>query len=154
MNMNRKQRLLTVVIVMFGLFTLSNVASAATKKNHHNGHQLLAGKGKTDGNHVIDKKGHYTTSVDTKGGKVAGVHVHHDTKGEIPVKKYKTHKKLAQAGAHLMNASLHLVQDMDMGTVYIGYSYVDDDGNEEIYWFPYDEVIDGDTGAVEYIAEN
>jgi hypothetical protein len=38
-----------------------------------------------------------------------------------------------------------------MGTVYIGYSYVDDDGNEEIYWFPAEEIVDGDTGAVEYV---
>jgi len=28
---------------------------------------------------------------------------------------------------------------------------VDDFGNEEIYWFPYDMILDGDTGAVEYI---
>lgn len=154
MNMNFRRWLLPSVVVIFGVFAPANGAVAAAKAHHHhNGHQLLAAN-KTDGHHVIDKKGHYTTAVDVKGGKVAGVHVVHDTKGEIPVKKYKTHKKLAQVtGPHVTYASLFLGQDQDMGTVYIGYAYIDDDGNEEIYWFPYDEVIDGDTGAVEYIPE-
>jgi hypothetical protein len=59
---------------------------------------------------------------------------------------------MAQATAsQLIYASFVLTQDMDMGTVYIGYSYVDDDGNEEIYWFPAEEILDGDTGAVEYV---
>jgi hypothetical protein len=69
-----------------------------------------------------------------------------------PVKKYKTNKKMAQStGSHLTYASFALLQDTDMGTVYIGYSYIDDDGNEEIYWFPAEEIVDGDTGAVEYV---
>jgi hypothetical protein len=34
---------------------------------------------------------------------------------------------------------------------YIGYSYIDDQGNEEIYWFPAEEIYDADTGAVEYV---
>jgi len=54
-------------------------------------------------------------------------------------------------GAHLTYAAFALPQDMDMGTVEIGYSYIDDDGNEEIYWFPAEEILDGDTGAVEYV---
>lgn len=79
---------------------------------------------------------------------MAAFHVVHDTKGEIPVKKYKTNKKMAQAtGPHLTYASFALVQDTDLGTVYIGHSYVDDDGNEEIYWFPVEEILDGDTGG-------
>ena len=39
----------------------------------------------------------------------------------------------------------------DLGTVWIGYSYIDDYGYEVIYWFPYDMIYDGDTGAIEYI---
>jgi hypothetical protein len=66
--------------------------------------------------------------------------------------KYKTNKKMVQATAsHLTYAAFALPQVTDMGTVYIGYSYVDDDGNEEIYWVPERMVLDGDTGAVEYI---
>jgi hypothetical protein len=155
MNMNCRQHLLTAIVVMFGVFASGNAAVAAAKAHHHhNGHQLLAAH-KTDGHHVIDKKGHYTTAVDVKGGKVAGFHVVHDTKGEIAVKKYKTNKKMAEATSpHLTYASFFVGQDQDMGTVYIGYAYTDEYGNEEIYWFPYDEVIDGDTGAVDYIPES
>jgi hypothetical protein len=52
---------------------------------------------------------------------------------------------------HPIYASYHLAQLTDMGVEYIGYSYVDDDGNEEVYWVPVEEVYDGDTGAVEYV---
>jgi hypothetical protein len=59
---------------------------------------------------------------------------------------------MAQNGsAHLMYASFRVAQMQDLGTEYIGYSYIDDQGNEEIYWFPAEEVYDADTGAVEYV---
>jgi hypothetical protein len=154
--MNMK-RVLAALVLVFGLLATGNIAfaAAAKKQNHHDGHQLVAGKLKTDGHHDIDKKGHYTASVDSKGGKIAAFHVVHNTKGTIPVKKYKTNKKMAQATEpHLTYASFALVQDTDMGTVYIGYSYIDDYGNEEIYWFPAEEILDGDTGAIEYVPLN
>ena len=153
MNRNR----VLAAIVVFSLLAIGTVAFAvaAKKQNHHDGHRLVAAKLKTDGHHDIDKKGHYTASVDSKGGKIAAFHVVHDTKGEIPVKKYKSNKKMVQAaGSHLTYASFALPQDTDMGTVEIGYSYIDDDGNEEIYWFPAEEIVDGDTGAVEYVPLN
>lgn len=154
MKINLTQRMLTAAVVICGLSALGQ-AAAAKAHHHHDGAKLVAAKLKTDGHHDLEKRGHYTSSVETKGGKIAAFHVKHDTKGDIPVTKYKTHKKMAQAsGAHLVNAAFALPQDTDMGTVYIGYSYVDDDGNEEVYWFPYDEIIDGDTGAVEYVAES
>ena len=37
------------------------------------------------------------------------------------------------------------------GTVYIGYAYYDDYGDEQIYWYPYEIIYDGDTGAIEYV---
>ena len=150
--MNRN-RVLAAVAVVFSLLAMGNVvsATAAKKQNHHDGHRQVAGKLKTDGHHDIDKKGRYTASVESKGGKIAAFHVAHDTKGQIPVKKYKTNKKMAAAGAHVVYASFRLAQDQDLGTVYIGYSYVDDEGNEEIYWFPEEMILDGDTGAVEYV---
>lgn len=157
MNTNRIQRLFTAMVVIFGLLALGNVAVAAPKAKHHNHHdakQMLGERLKTNGHHEIHKKGNYHTFVEVKDGKVAGVHVKHDTKGDIPVTKYKTHKKMAQAGGHIVYASLSSVQYQDMGTVYIGFSYVDEYGEEEIYWFPYDMIVDGDTGAVEYIPES
>jgi hypothetical protein len=149
MNSNRVLAAIVCSVLAIGSVAF---AVAAKKQNHHDGHRLVAAKLKTDGHHDLEKKGHYTASVESKGGKIAAFHVVHDTKGQIPVKKYKTNKKMVQAtGSHLTYASFALPQDMDMGTVYIGYSYIDDDGNEEIYWFPAEEIVDGDTGAVEYV---
>jgi len=157
-NMNRIQRLFTAMVVIFGLFALGAAAVAAPvakHHNHHDGKQLVGDNLKHDGHHDIDHKGKYTASVEVKNGKIAALHVKHSEKGNIPVKKYKTHKKMAQAArGHIVYASFVAAQMEDMGTVYIGYAYVDDDGNEEIYWFPYDMIVDGDTGAVEYIAES
>src|SRR5260370_15486329 len=150
MNMNCIQRLFAVVIVVLGLFAVADSAFAAAKPNHHNGKQLLGENIKTNGNHVIDKKGPYTTSVEVKDGKIAGVHVKHEKKGEVPVKKYKSNKQMAMASGYPY-ASFLFVQDQYLGTVYIGYSFIDDYGVEQIYWFPYDMILDGATGAVEYV---
>jgi hypothetical protein len=153
MKMNGVQRLLTAVFAVFGLFALGDAPLAAAKgQNHHDAKQLVGEKLKTDGRHEIHQKGKYHTSVEVRGGKIAGVHVTHETKGEIPVKKYKTHKKMVQTkGEHIVYTSWVSTQYQDMGTVYIGYSYVDEYGNEEIYWFPEEMIVDGETGAVEYV---
>ena len=148
MNMNRIQRLLASFVIMLGLFALASPAVAAPKQNHHNGQALLGAKIKTDWNHVIDKRGKFTVSAEVRNGKVAGVHVKHATKGDIPVTKYKTNKKMVALDGPLF-ASLGLPQDL--GITYIGYSYIDDYGNEQIYWFPYDMVVDPITGAVDYV---
>jgi hypothetical protein len=47
-------------------------------------------------------------------------------------------------------ASYLLAQDQYVGTMWIGYAYIDDYGEEIIYWFPYDMILDGDTGAIDY----
>jgi hypothetical protein len=152
MNIQRVPRLLPAIVAIFGLLVLGGAAVASPKANHHDAKRLVGENLKHDGHHDIDHKGKYTTSVEVKHGKIAGVHVKHSERGDIAVKKYKTHKKMAQgARAHIVNASFVLAQMEDMGTVYIGYSYVDDDGNEEIYWFPAEMIVDGDTGAVEYV---
>jgi hypothetical protein len=119
--------------------------------NHHDGKQLVGEKLKRDGKHDIHKKGAYTAAVDVKNGKIAGMHVKHDTKGEVPVKKYKTNKDMAKESGGFKTTAFIKTQATYLGTTWIGYAYVDDWGNEEIYWFPYDMILDGDTGAVEYI---
>jgi hypothetical protein len=155
MNMNRMQRLFPAVVAVFGLLVLGVAAVAAPKGNHHDAKQMLGDRVKHDGHHVIHQKGKYTATAEVRNGKVAGVHVKHSEKGDIPVKKYKTHKKMAQASfGRVVNASFTPGQDQDMGTVYIGYAFVDDEGNEEIYWFPMEMILDGDTGAIEYVPAN
>ena len=154
MNVKRIQRLLTAtaILVILGMFALSLHAVVMDKAEHQNGKQLLGDNIKSNGNHVIDKKGDYTASVEVKDGKIAGVHVRHAKKGDVPVKKYKTNKKMAQAdGPRYKNAAFLLPQDQYLGTTWIGYSYVDAYGVETIYWFPYDMILDGATGAIEYV---
>ena len=48
-------------------------------------------------------------------------------------------------------ASFQLAQAYSLGTTYIGYAYIDEDGYEEIYWYPYEMIYDGETGAVDYV---
>lgn len=142
--------LIAAVALSFG--ANASLAAPVKAQHHHDGKTLVADKLKTDGHRDLEHKGKYTTSVDVKGGKIAALHVKHSEKGDIPVHKYKTHRKMARNGAaHLMYASFRMAQLQDLGTEYIGYSYVDDEGNEEIYWFPVEEIYDGDTGATEYV---
>ena len=119
---------------------------------HHNGKDLVGEKVKKDGKHEFHKNGKHTAFVNVKGGKIAGVTVTHSEKGNVPVKKYKTTKKMVDTSTiGIQPVSLVLAQAEYLGTTWIGYSYYDDFGYEYIYWFPYDMIYDGDTGAVEYI---
>ncbi len=148
--MNPTRRIVTAQLVALGAFAIGGAAMAAPKATHHDGKKLLGDKIKTHGKHVIDKKGPHMVSIDVKDGKVAGLHVKHNKKGELPVKKYKTSKKMARAEG-TQYVGYQLAQAQSLGTVYIGFAYVDDYGYEEIYWFPYEMIYDGDTGAVEYV---
>ena len=119
---------------------------------HHNGKDLVGDKIKKDGKHQFHQNGKHTAFVDVKGGKIAGVTVTHAEKGNVPVKKYKTTKKMAGTSASgIKPVSFVLAQAQYLGTTWIGYSYFDDWGYETIYWFEYDMIYDGDTGAVDYI---
>jgi hypothetical protein len=152
MNMKRIQRLLIGILVILGLLALSLPAVGMDKAEHQNGKQLLGENIKSNGNHVIDRKGDYTASVEVKNGKIAGLHVNHAKKGDVPVTKYKTNKKMAQAdGPQYKNAFFLFSQDQYLGTTWIGYAYVDAYGVQTIYWFPYDMILDGATGAIEYV---
>ena len=80
--MNRTKRSLVAVVALLWIFgSLAGGALAApkdkAKKAHHhnNGQQLLGEKIKSNGHHVIHKKGDYTTSVEVKDGKIAVRHV-------------------------------------------------------------------------------
>jgi len=135
-------------VIAIGLFVVVGAALAAPKKtNHHDGKQMLGEKLKTNGTHVLEKKGNYTISADVKGGKVSAVHVKHAKKGDIPVKKYKSSKKLASIDP---GQSPTLPAQEVIGTTYIGYSYIDEYGNEEIYWVPAD-IVEDPSGAIEYV---
>lgn len=149
--MNHTRRLLTTGLALSGVFGFIDASFAKGKHHQHNGAKLVGDKLKSNGQHVIDKSGPHTVSVDIKDAKIAAFHVKHANKGDLPVKKYKTNKKMARADG-MQYATFIQVQDTYLGMTYIGYSYVDDYGDEQIYWYPYDMILDGDTGAVEYVA--
>lgn len=151
--MMRTYRLWTTIVAIIGLvaFVGSGASPALAKAHkHHSGQQMLGNKIKEDGEHVIHKVGEHTVSAKVVNGKIAGVHVKHSKKGDVPVKKYKTKKKMAETDG-IRYASYTLVQYQDLGWTYIGYAFIDDNGDEVIYWFPYEMILDGDTGAIEYV---
>jgi len=148
--MNPTRRLFTACLALSGFAGFVDSSFAKGKRGHHNGANLVKDKLKTNGHHDIDKNGPHTISIDVKDSKIAGFHVKHATKGELPVKKYKSKQKMARADG-FQQASFIQVQDTYLGTTYIGYSYYDEYGDEQIYWYPYDMILDGDTGAVEYV---
>jgi len=149
--MNPTRRLLLSAIACTGLVAAAGPA-LAKKHDHHSGKDLLGEKIKKNGKHVLHKNGPHTVSVDVKDGKIADMTVVHDTKGNVPVKKYKTSKKMASTdGLHQVAYNGMLAQAYSVGTTYIGYAYIDDYGDEQIYWWPYDMVYDPMTGATEYV---
>jgi hypothetical protein len=134
MNKTAARRLLAIFITVGVVAFVDGPVAAAKKGNHHNGKDLIGHKLKKNGHHQIDKKGDHTVFAEVRDGKIVGVHVKHAKKGEIAVKKYKTDKKLAQADGQ----QPEVFPAQYLGTTYIGYAYVDELGDEEIYWFPYD----------------
>jgi hypothetical protein len=149
-------RMLPVVLAVFAL-AISGPTFAKAHQ-HKNGEQLIGAHIKTNGEHVIDKHGKHTATAQVVNGKIAGVKVKHSEKGDVAVKKVKSNKKMAQADGikvaqadALQPVAFMTVQALDLGTTYIGYSYIDDNGDEVVYWFPYDMILDGDTGAVTYV---
>ena len=122
------------------------------KHKHQNGKNLVGDKIKKNGKHKFHEHGKHSAFVNVSNGKIAGVEVTHADKGAVPVKKYKTNKKMADASAGgMQRASLVLAQAQSLGSTWIGYAYIDDWGDEVIYWFEYEMILDGDTGAVEYV---
>ena len=147
--MVHKYRFLTAIFALTTAIILTGPVYAK-KHEQHDGKPLVESKLKTNGEHMIGQKGEHKVFAKVQDGKIAGLHVKHDKKGDVPVKKYKTKKKMAQADG-FMNASYQVAQYQDLGMTWIGYAYIDDYGDEQIYWFPYEMIWDGDTGAIEYV---
>jgi hypothetical protein len=123
------------------------------KAKHQNGKQLAGEKLKKEGKHELHKNGKHTAFIEVKGGKVAGISVKHAEKGDAPVKKYKTTKNpmtTAAVSSGFQVVAFVPVQQV-VGETWIGYAYIDDWGDEVIYWFPYDIVYDPWTGTTEYV---
>jgi hypothetical protein len=153
--MVRTPGLFGVVVALIGIMAF--IGTAFAKHQHHAGHELLGSKINTDGKHELHKRRDHTVHVHVANKKVSGVTVTHRTKGDVPVRKYKTSKKVVQAsdlnfasaevGKLVQPASYQIAQ---AAIVYIGYAYTDGI-DEYIYWFPAEMVVDPYTGAVEYV---
>lgn len=102
---------------------------------HKNGHALLGEKGKQDGRHEVDRiKGHHVTA-EVKHGKVVNM----DAEG-FAVKRVKTNKKMADASAQLIPASLNGPLQLAQYDV-TEYGYCIDDGVDyTCYWYSPDDV--------------
>jgi hypothetical protein len=134
-------------------------SALAAKHEHHDGVQLLGSRIGTDGRHEIHRIGDHGVTVHVQGKKVLRVTVEHRTKGEMPVKKYKSSKKMVQgdvldqmagamAGDLVRPAGYRIAQ----AVTYVGYSFIDPlTGTEQIYWYPAYMVVDPLTGAVDYV---
>ena len=141
-------------VASLGVLAFTRQALAAHK--HQPAHQLLGNKINTDGKHEIHKQGDHTIHAHVKGKKITHTSVTHKTKGEVPVKKFKTNKKVVQLAAPRFAAaetgfvapvSYRLAQQI---VWMVGWAY-NDLGEEYYYWFPAEMVVDPFTGAVDYI---
>jgi hypothetical protein len=122
----------------------------AKQHKHKNGKALLGDRIKTNGKHKLEQHGKHTAYANTREGKIAGITVESADGGAVPVKKYKTSKKMVASGG-MQPVSMQLAQAYSMGSTWIGYAYIDEWGDEVIYWYEYEMIYDGDTGAVEYV---
>jgi len=115
------------------------------KKNHKDGRAILGDKLKQNGKHKIEKAGRIDVSADVNNGKVVGLTATDPGKGNLPVRKVKSKKKLAEATPGVILAQMQLAQYSDY---YYGY-WFDDGVDDWYYWFTVDVVIVDDTW-VEY----
>ena len=126
-------------------------AKPKKQHKHKDGKALLGDKIKQNGRHKIDQNGKFSTFVETSNGKIRSVKVNHSDKGDVPLKKYKSKQKMAEADTGFVRVNLVLTQATSLGSTWIGYSYYDEYGDEVIYWFEYEMIEDPWTGAVDYV---
>jgi hypothetical protein len=132
---------------------VSGVALAQKQKKHEHksGHNLLGGKLKQNGKHQIDKAGTATVSAEVSNGKVTAMSAIDAQKGNLPARKVKSRKKMAdvQPGSVRVaaNGDIQLAQ---AGDWYYGWSF-DTGADEYYYWYPAEDVVVTETW-VEYTA--
>jgi hypothetical protein len=115
----------------------------AHKHVHMNGHSLLGAGLKHDGKHGLGKLGGRDVTADVKGGKVTAM-----SAGDLPVKHFKSDKKMALGGGGFMPVAFNpLLTPAQYDQVY--YAYCFDDGvTLTCYWYPASDV---DPTAYDYL---
>ena len=140
----------TINLLASGLLLVATGAESAKKQHHKNGHNLLGGKLKQNGKHQVDKAGQATVSADVNNGKVTAMSAVHPQKGNLPARKVKSKKKMAEMEpAPVRVAANGEYMQLAQGPIYY-YAWCFDDGIDEYcYWYPAEVVIVDDTW-VEY----
>ena len=122
---------------------------ALTMHEHHkNGHALLAAKLKQNGKHQIDKVGKATVTAEVHNGKVVGMTATDPQKGNLPVRKVKSRKKMAALDPGIVRVAAGNDTQLAQDVVYYAWCF-DDSVDLWYYWYPADVVI-VDTGWVDY----
>lgn len=125
-------------------------AKQAKAHKSKNGKNLLGEKLKKNGRHKLEDHGKHSAFADVDGGKIKDVKVSTTDGANVPVTKYKSNTKMAaNRSSRYQLATLAPAQEY-VDTVWIGFAYIDEWGDEIIYWFPYDMVYDPYTGAIDY----
>jgi len=143
--MNRN-RVLAAIVIRVSLLAIGNVAFAvaAKKQNHHDGKAWSLQSSKLTGTHDIDRKerDHYSRVSRKQGRKdfppstsCMTPRDRFPSRNTSPTRKWRR----PQVPTSPTPPSLYL-KAPTWAPWEIGYSYVDDDGNEEIYWFPAEEI--------------
>jgi hypothetical protein len=130
----------------------AGVAFAKGSHKHQAGLQLLGSKINTDGKHEIHKVAGHTVHAHVSNKKIARVTVT-GPKGDVPVKKYKSSKKMASLGSsHEFIVKISTNEITQAASDYIGYAFTDPvTGDTYIYWYPADMVLDP-SGAEVYVS--
>lgn len=115
----------------------------AKNEHHNNGHDLLGAKLNQNGKHEVGKIANNTVTADVSNKKVVGMGA-----GNLPVRKVKSNKKMAEIGFdHVQIAANGEIQLAQAADVYYGYCF-DTGLDEYCYWYPASDVVVTDTWVV------
>lgn len=133
------RRVLVALTVSVGVLVAGGLA-VAKSEHHNNGHNLLGAKINQNGKHEIAKIANISVVAEVSNKKVVNM-----SAGNLPVRKVKSNKKMAEGGIGgiqiASNADIRLAQVTD---AYYGYCF--DTGLEvDCYWYPASDVVVTDT---------
>ena len=142
----------TILNLLASCLVVTTGAAIAKNPHHKDGHKLLGAKLKQNGRHQVDKAGQAAVSAEVRNGKVTAMSANHPQKGNLPARKVKSRRKLAEMESWRVRVAAN-AEDLQMvqAEVYY-YAWCFDDGLDEYcYWYPADVIIVDDSW-VEYTA--
>ena len=141
----------TVLGLLASASVITASGTALAKQEHHkDGRALLGPRLKQNGKHQLDKAGNATVTAEVNNGKVVAMTATDPQKGNLPVCKVKSRKKMAALDPGIVRvAAINDTPKLAQDIVYY-YAWCFDDGVDLwCYWYPADVVI-VDAGWVDY----